>query len=93
MCVIEVLEERYYQVDRPANLTKILRKEWLKDLSDWPLDLLAKSAQNWRQSDKSYAPRSAGQLTASVAEERQERQNMCHKLLALLEFIDHSNSA
>jgi hypothetical protein len=87
LSIIEALRARYYQSDQMAEIQKLHDKENLADLEGWPLDLLQRAAANWRRSNQGYAPRSAGQLTASVSEEFLQRQLMHRKAGDCLRII------
>ena len=84
---IELLESRYYEVARPPELQKQLDREWIADMKDYPEDLIHQACVNWRNSNQSFAPRSAGVLMESVKPEYVRRKSLYLKAKSVLELI------
>jgi len=88
MGAIEALTARYYQVETPDGVQYLLTREWLEDMEEFPANLITKACRNWRKSDKGYAPKSAGQLMASVMQEFVDMQTDCKKAKDILRLVE-----
>lgn len=65
---LELLRTRYpaFAPDASQAVADELDDEWLEDLEEYPLWAIQAARKAWRSKDTAFAPRSAGQLMASV---------------------------
>lgn len=85
MTMVEKLRSRYWRGVELPDVQTELDEEWIDDLAEYPQDLLELAARRWRRSDAGYAPRSAGQLMASVKQDYADRvylRRAAHRAIA-----------
>lgn len=95
---LEALLSRYHEsyitgVDQTAMRKRHLR-EWIDDLSDFPIDIVRLACRNWRRNDKrGFPPRASGQLMASIDDVLKARRRIYTRAQgALIALKRHSEA-